>query len=218
MTTTYRVYVWGMAMKGGNRVIERRNFKTEGGARRFAERRSTETGKATITTPSPDDPIGHPLAYYREGRSFDPDQTTTTITTEDTTMSKSTDKKPAAKKPTAEKPAAAPAPAAKPKAKPAPIKTWADVLAATDGQVAKAFGDRRAKPLTIDADAILTAAKSTKGTQRYDAAYLRFLAGHTGSVPSNPTSTGIESGEARTKRRAAIRKALATATASKKAA
>jgi hypothetical protein len=211
VTTTYRVYVWGMAMKGGNRVIERRNFKTEGGARRFAERRSTETGKATITTPGPDDPIGHPLAYYREGRSFDPDQTTTTITTEDTTMSKDTAKKPAAKKQAA-------TPAAKPKAKAAPIKTWADVLTATDGQVAKAFSDRRAKPLVIDADKILKAAKSTKGTARYDSAYLRFLAGHTGSVPSNPTSTGIESGEARTKRRAAIRKALATITASKKAA
>lgn len=212
MTTTYRVYVWGMAMKGGNRVIERRNFKTEGGARRFAERRSTETGKATITTPGPDDPIGHPLAYYREGRSFDPDQTTTTITTEDTTMSKDTAKKPAAKKQTAEKPAA------KPKAKPAPIKTWDDVLAASDGQVAKAFADRRNKPLVVDMDAVLKAAKGTKGTARYDAAYVRFLAGHTGSVPSNPQSTGIESTDARAKRRAAIRKALATLTASKKAA
>lgn len=200
----YRVYVWGMAMKGGNRVIETRRFKTEGGARRFAERRSIDTGKTTITTPTIDDPIGKPVAYYRDGAEIDtPATTTTTTTTEDTTMSKPADKKPAAKKPQAAKPAA------KKPAAPVKIKTLDDVLAASDGQIAKAFADRRAKPLKVDHDAILKAAKSTDKTARYDAAYLRFLVGMTGSVPSNPKSTGIASGDDRAKRRAAIRKALA---------
>lgn len=199
---TYRVYVWGMAMKGGNRVIERRRFKTEGGARRFAERRSTDTGKATITTPSIDDPIGHPIAYYRDGHEVATDTTPTTKTTEDTTMSKTTDKKPTAT------PAATPT---KPKAKAAAIKTWADVLEASDGAIAKAYADRKAKPLKVDIDAILKDARSKSETARYDTAYLRFLAGMTGSVPSNPTSSGIASSDDRSKRRAAIRKTVAKA-------
>lgn len=205
---TFRVYVWGLAMKGGNRVIERRRFKTEGGARRFAERRSRDTGKATITTPSIDDPIGRPFAYYRDGAEIDT-PTTTTTTTEDTTMSKPADKKPAAKKQQAAKPAA------KKAAAPVKIRTLDDVLAASDGQIAKAFADRRAKPLKVDHDAILKAAKSTAKTARYDAAYLRFLVGMTGSVPSNPTSTGIPSSDDRAKRRAAIRKALAASAKSR---
>lgn len=87
------------------------------------------------------------------------------------------------------------------------IKAWNDVLPLTDRQIQLAHKDGRT-PLTFNEEGIRRAAKTTDATQRYDMAYLRFLAGLAGSVPSNPTSTGLPSGEDRANRRAAIRKAI----------
>lgn len=107
--------------------------------------------------------------------------------------------------------------AAAPAVKRSSIKTWADVLDLADGQIRHAHRDGR-KQLKLADDTyenVLAAAKSTAKTKRYDGAYLRFLAGRAGSFPSNPTSTGGLTGEERTARRAAIRKAAAKLLVSK---
>ena len=198
--TTYRIHVWGVAVKGGHRVVKRHTLTTESGARRYAERHSAGT-RVTITTPTDGDPIGPPLAYYANGVEIDTPATTIT-TPEDTTMT--------AKKPTQK---AAQKPAAPKAAKPTKITSWAKALDANDTDHARAYKDGR-KPLTIDTAAVLKAAKSTKATTKYDTAYVRFLAGEIGYVPSKPDNTGGVGPGDRIARRAAIRAALAKITAS----
>lgn len=194
--TTYRIHVWGVAVKGGHRVVKRHDLTTEAGARRYAARHSLND-RATIMLPTDDDPIGKPLAYYQYGVEID--TPATTPTTKDTTMTAA--KKPAAKKPAAKK-------AAAPATKPTKITTWAAALDASDTDHARAYKDGR-KPLTIDTAAVLKAAKSTKATTKYDTAYVRFLSGETGYVPSKPDNTGGVAAGDRVARKVAVRKAIA---------
>jgi hypothetical protein len=197
--TAFIVCRW--AHSNGFRIVERRAFKTEWGARRFATEHSQgKTGQCTICLPPEPGSTyttGTQVADYRNGIDRMADTEEPNPTSNGDTMSKDT-KKPTTKKPVAKK--AAPSP---------------EAVADTGTPVAKASSKKApATPslLKIDADAVLEAAKSTDKTRRYDAAYLRFLTGLVRSCPSNPTSTGIASTDARNKRRAAIRKAVAQIT------
>jgi hypothetical protein len=61
----FRVHVWGF--RDGLRIVERRDFITEKGARRFAAITRPPPGYATITTIDDDGGIGSTFAEYRNG-------------------------------------------------------------------------------------------------------------------------------------------------------
>lgn len=204
-TPVARIIVWGTKPnggKGGVRILTKKDYEKPGSARNAAAKQSQKDGVHYVELKI--DGVGE--YRYEKGAVVRKDEVGTPAPAAAPKAAAAT-KTATTKKAPATKPAAAPAP--KPTAtKAAKVTSWAQVIDLTDGALAKAYKDGR-KELTIDADAVLKAAKSKDATQRYDLAYLRFLSGKAGSFPSNPTSTGIAAGADRTARRDAIRKAVA---------